>query len=67
MGRAKDSGLQRSQAPLSEYRQVAALDIEGLPEKALDLIDWREVNTENGRIVEKFKPWGVHVYRIIPD
>ncbi len=43
------------------------LDLPSLPEKALDLIDWREVNIENGQITEQFEPFGVRTWRIVPD
>jgi len=43
------------------------LDIPGLPGTALDLIDWREVNLEDGQITEEFEPFGVRAWRIVPD
>ena len=43
------------------------LDITNLPEKALDLIDWREANLANGQITEQFEPFGVRAWRIVPD
>ena len=43
------------------------LDLAGLPEMALDLIDWREVNIENGQISEELEPFGVRTWRIVPD
>ncbi len=43
------------------------LDIPGLPETALDLLDWREVGIDNGQITEEFEPFGVRTWRIVPD
>jgi len=43
------------------------LDIDGLPETALDMIDWREVVIEDGTITDSFEPFAVRAYRIVPD
>ena len=43
------------------------VDVANLPEKALDLIDWREANLANGQITEQFEPFGVRAWRIVPD
>ena len=43
------------------------LDITGLPEKALDLIAWREIDIEAGQIVEQMEPFAVRAWRIVPD
>ncbi|MEA3403682.1 MAG: hypothetical protein U9R79_20735 [Armatimonadota bacterium] len=47
--------------------------IEGLPEIALEMIDWREVavtagpSPEVGTITDRFEPFVVRAYRIVPE
>ena len=43
------------------------LDIEGLPEKSLDLIQWREVNIADGTIMDEMEPFAVRAWRIVPE
>lgn len=41
--------------------------IDGLPETALDMIDWDEVPIEDGTISDRFEPFAVRAYRIVPE
>lgn len=42
------------------------LEIEDLPETALEMIDWRETTIEDGKIVAEMEPFAVRAWRIVP-
>ncbi len=41
--------------------------IEGMPEVALEMIDWREVAIDDGKITDWLEPFAVRAYRIVPE
>lgn len=43
------------------------LDIDGLPEQALDLIRWQETVIQDGKIIDEMEPFAVRAWRIIPE
>jgi len=43
------------------------LDIDGMPETALEMIDWRETPVADGAIVDEMEPFAVRAWRIVPE
>ena len=43
------------------------LNIDDLPEIALDMIDWRETDIEDGMLVDEMAPFAVRAWRIVPE
>ncbi len=43
------------------------LDIDGLPETALDMIRWQETPIESAKIVGEMEPFAVRAWRIVPE
>lgn len=43
-----------------------ALEVESLPDSALDMVSWRDTAITNGQISDKMEPFAVRAWRIIP-